>query len=103
MVGIYIYAYPTHETGTYDWTFSQILPAVFASLRNRGWDITEQPLVGIPQAFGGMSEGMLWPVPTAQSVETQTKTYCQKGATGIIYYAWDNSGANSSTQFPWNS
>ena len=90
MVGLYIYG-NSNTTGTYDWTMSHILPAMFTSLKKRGWDITEEPLVGIPQAFGGMVEGDLWPIPNANSVETQTKTYCQQGAIGIIYYDWGKS------------
>jgi hypothetical protein len=96
MVGLYIYGQP-HTTGSYDWTMSRILPAVYTSLRNRGWDRTTTPLVGIPQAFGGTVNGEPWPIPNAQNVETQTKTYCQQGAVGIIYYSWGEVGATPMT------
>lgn len=102
MVGLYIYG-SSSTTGTYDWTMSNLLPAMFRSLRNRGWDITEQPLIGIPQAFGGTIGGETWPVPTAQSIEIQSKSFCQRGAKGIIYYAWDNSGLDNTSQLPWNN
>jgi hypothetical protein len=96
MVGLYIYG-QSYTTGSYDWTMSHILPAVFTSLKNRGWNITKEPLVGISQAFGGTVYGETWPVPDANSVETQTKTYCQQGATGIIYYNWVESGPSPMT------
>ncbi len=89
MVGLYIYG-DGDLTGTYDWTMSHTLPAVFASLKQRGWDRTKEPLVGIPQAFGGPDQsGTQWPIPTANSIETQTKTYCQQGAVAVIFYEWD--------------
>lgn len=102
MVGFYIYG-ASYTTGTYDWTMSTILPAMFTSLQKRGWDINKEPLIGIPQAFGGTIGEEPWPVPTAQSIETQSKGFCQNGATGIIYYAWDNSGLDNSSQLPWNN
>ncbi len=88
MVGLYIYG-DSGSTGTYDWTMTSTLPAVFASLRSRGWDRTKEPLVGIPQAFGGLVNGTQWPIPDANNIETQTKTYCQQGAVAVIFYQWD--------------
>jgi len=88
MIGLYIYA-ANGSTGMYDWSMSNILPAAFASFKKRGWDSTKEPLVGIPQAFGGIVEGESWPVPDANAVETQTKIYCQQGAIGIIFYDWN--------------
>jgi hypothetical protein len=102
IVGLYIYG-ASYTTGTYDWTMSKILPAMFTSLKKRGWDITKEPLIGIPQAFGGTIGGEPWPVPTAQSIEIQSKSFCQNGATGIIFYAWDNSGLVNTSQLPWNN
>lgn len=101
MVGLYIYA-AARTQGTYDWTMSNILPAIFTSLLRRGWDMQKEPFIGIPQAFGG-NLGQPYPFATAASIEAQTSAFCQHGATGIIYYAWDNSGTDSTTQFPWNS
>jgi hypothetical protein len=102
MVGLYIYG-AAHTTGTYDWTMSKVLPAMFTSLKKRGWDIAKEPLIGIPQAFGGTIGGEPWPVSTAQSIETQSRSFCQNGATGILYYAWDNSGLDNTSQLPWNN
>jgi hypothetical protein len=102
IVGLYIYG-ASHTRGTYDWTMSKILPAMFTSLKKRGWDITKEPLIGIPQAFGGTIGGEPWPVSTAQSIEIQSKSFCQNGATGIIYYAWDNAGLDNTSQLPWNN
>lgn len=98
MVGLYIYA-DSNTTGTYDWTMSQILPTIFASLKKRGWDSTKEPLIGIPQAFGGTVGSDQWPIPDANNIETQSKTYCQQGATGIIYYQW----VDTSEQSPMNN
>jgi hypothetical protein len=96
MIGLYIYA-ESGSTGTYDWSMSNILPAAVASFKKRGWDSTKEPLVGIPQAFGGVVDGESWPVPDAKAVETQTKTYCQHGAIGIIFYDWDPSAQSPMT------
>ncbi len=101
MVGLYIYG-EAYTQGTYDWTMSDILPAIFASLLKRGWDMQKEPFIGIPQAFGG-NLGEPFPFATAASIEAQTAAFCQHGATGIVYYAWDNSGTDTTTQFPWNS
>jgi hypothetical protein len=96
MVGLYIYA-AAHTTGTYDWTMAQVLPAVFTSLKLRGWNQAKEPLVGIPQAFGGLVDGEPWPTPSASNIETQAKTYCQQGATGILYYDWTEAGPSPMT------
>ena len=96
MVAPYIYA-GNSSTGTYDWSMSSILPAFFATLRSQGWESTKEPLVGVPQAFGGQVSGIHWPIPDANAVETQTKTYCQQGAVGIIYYDWDTKVASPMT------
>src|SRR5205085_10608179 len=102
MVGLYIYSAQA-TSGVYDWSMSKLLPAIFTSLKKRGWDVTKEPLIGIPQAFGGTIGGEPWSVSTAQSIETQSKSFCQNGATGIIYYAWDNSGLDNTSQLPWNN
>src|SRR5258708_1426414 len=58
-VGFYIYtpsqsnAIPTASPDAYNWSMSGVLPAMFASLQQRGWNITKEPLIGIGQAFGG--------------------------------------------------
>jgi hypothetical protein len=91
MVGLYIYA-QSDSTGTYDWSMAHVFPDVFASLKKREWSILQEPLVGIPQVFGGTINGKVWPTPNASDIETQTKAYCQQGATGILYYSWEESG-----------
>lgn len=59
MVGFYLYTpsllatTPTPSPDIYDWSMSAVLPAMFASLQQRGWSIAKEPLVGIGQAFGG--------------------------------------------------
>ena len=89
MVAPYIYG---HTADPLDWTMSKVLPAMENSLKARGWNIASNPLVGIAQSFGGTGDFAL---PTASDVETQTKSYCQAGALGIIYYDF-GTGQNAS-------
>ncbi len=103
MVGIYLYAASTTTKGSYDWSMRALLPAVLTSLRKRGWDIRNEPLIGIPQAFGGVLEGRSWPIPSAADIVAQSQAYCERGATGVLYYAWADSGATAQSIFPWNS
>jgi hypothetical protein len=86
MVAPYIYA-DNGSHGTYDWGLTSVLPGIFSELASKGWDQTQTPLVGIPDAFGGGT----WPTPDAAAVEAQAKAYCQNGAVGIIYYAFNES------------
>ncbi len=59
MVGFYLYTpelpalTPTPSPDAYDWSMSAVLSAMFASLRQRGWSLAKEPLVGIGQTFGG--------------------------------------------------
>lgn len=81
-----------------------VLPAAFASLRQRGWDIKKEPLIGIAQAFGGsLGTGSYWVTPNAKDIETQSKSFCEHGATGLTFYAWNNSGFGPTTPMPMNS
>ncbi len=111
MVGIYIYASslpdgtPTSSPDAYDWSMSSILPAMFASLQQQGWNITQEPLIGIVQAFGGpiAYENRYWITPNATTIETQSRSYCGHGATGLTFYAWDDSQFGTATQTPINN
>lgn len=110
MVGLYIYASPVSNAtpaspNDYDWSMSALLPAVFASLKARGWDIAKEPLIGIGQAFGGprANTDEYWVTPTAKDIETQSKSFCEHGATGLNFYAWDDSGFGPTTQTPMNN
>ena len=96
MVGLYIYG-ESAPAGSYDWSMKSILPAVFASLAQRGWSISREPLVGLPQVFGGTIYGEQWPMLSARDVETASKTYCQHGATGLLYYNWGEQGQSPMT------
>jgi len=110
-VGFYIYTSPTPNTtptsspDAYNWSMSNILPAMFASLQQRGWTITKEPLIGIAQAFGGprAHTNDYWVTPTAKDIETQSKSFCEHGAEGLTFYAWDDSGYGPTTQTPMNS
>jgi len=110
-VGFYIYA-PTVSNATpissldaYDWSMSTLLPAMFASLQKRGWDITKEPLIGIAQAFGGpvAHTNSHWVTPTAKDIEVQSKSFCEHGATGLAFYAWNDIEFGPITQTPINS
>ncbi len=111
MVGFYIYTpsllntTPTPSPGTYDWSMSYVLPAMFASLQRRGWDIAKEPLIGIGQAFGGSRAhtDRYWVTPTAKDIETQSRSFCEHGATGLVFYAWNDSEFGSATYTPMNS
>jgi hypothetical protein len=111
MVGFYIYApaFPIANPGpssdAFDWSMSSTLTAMFASLQRRGWDITKEPLVGIGQAFGGpIAQTDYYRVtPTEIDIETQSKSFCEHGATGLTFYGWDDSGFAPTTLTPMNS
>jgi hypothetical protein len=110
-VGFYIYTpsitntiSPTSSVA-YNWSMSGVLPAMFHSLQKRGWNITKEPLIGIGQAFGGQkaNSDSYWITPTAKDIETQSKSFCEHGATGLTFYAWNDSGFGPTTHTPMNS
>jgi hypothetical protein len=110
-VGLYIYApslpntTPTASADAYDWSMSAGLPAMFSSLQRRGWDITKEPLIGIGQAFGGpiAHTDRYRVIPTAKNIETQSRSFCEHGASGLTFYAWDSSDFGPTTHTPMNS
>lgn len=111
-VGLYIYtpsvpdSTPTTTfSDAFNWSMEAVLPAVFASLQKRNWDITKEPLIGIVQAFGGpiAHTHSYWIVPTAKDIETQSRSFCEHGASGLVFYAWDSSGFGPTTHTPMNS
>lgn len=110
-VGFYIYTpsmidtTPFTSPDAYNWSMSGVLPTMFASLQQRGWDIKREPLIGIGQAFGGpmAHTDRYWVTPTAKDMETQSRSFCEHGATGLTFYAWDDSGFGSTTQTPMSS
>ena len=110
-VGFYIYtpsmsnAILPAASGAYNWSMSGVLPAMFHSLQKRGWNITKEPLIGIGQAFGGQkaNSDSYWIIPTAKDIETQSKSFCKHGATGLTFYAWNDSGFGPATHTPMNS
>lgn len=110
-VGFYIYASslpdstPTVSPDDYDWSMSLLLPAMFASLQQRGWDIAKEPLIGIGQAFGGPKAhtDSYWVMPGAKDIEAQSRSFCEHGATGLTFYSWDDPAYGSTTQSPMNN
>lgn len=110
-VGLYIYTSTVTNTARipshakFNWSMVGVLPAIFASLKQRGWSITKEPFIGIGQAFGGAIAHTedYWITPNATDIETQSRSFCEHGATGLTFYAWNNSGYGPTTQTPINS
>ncbi len=110
-VGLYIYASsqpdttPVSSSDLYDWSMSGILPAMFASLQQRGWNINKEPLIGIGQAFGGPQAhtDRYWVTPGAKDIETQSRSFCEHGATRLAFYSWEDPGYGPTTQTPMSS
>jgi len=109
-VGLYIYTSSIANTiptppDRFNWSMVGLLPAMFTSLRQRGWDITREPLIGIGQAFGGpgLHTGRYWITPSAKDIETQSRSFCEHGATGLTFYAWASSDFGSPMQTPMTS
>jgi hypothetical protein len=111
MVGLYLYASalpdstPPPPSNSYDWSMSDVLPAMLTSLKQRGWDIAKEPLIGIGQVFGGPvgSTNEYWITPDAKDIEAQSKSFCEHGATGLVFYAWNDSEFGPQAQTPMNS
>ncbi len=77
---------------------------MLASLKERGLNITKEPLIGIGQAFGGpiAHTDEYWVTPSAKDIETQSRSFCEQGATGLTYYAWNDLGFGPATRTPMN-
>lgn len=107
MIGTYIYANTgaIHLPAAYDWSMQDVLPPMLQSLRQRGWDRAKQPFIGIGQAFGGTIKDSsdIWITPTASDIETQSKSFCEQGASGVAFYGWNDLRFASSTQMPMTS
>ncbi len=110
-VGLYVYASslpnstPAASPDDYDWSMSQLLPAMLASLQQRGWDIAKEPLIGIGQAFGGPKAhtDSYWVTPGAKDIEAQSRSFCEHGATELAFYSWDDPAYGPNTQSPMNN
>ncbi len=109
-VGLYVYStaianYKPANDRDFDWSMSRLLPAVFHSLQQRGWNMSKKPLIGISQAFGGPinHKNFYRQVPTAQDIEIQTRSFCTHGATGIAFYGWGDSEFTAQSSQPMNS
>jgi len=106
MVAFYIYTSSITNVESspdaFNWSMERLLPAMFTSLQQRGWDIEEEPLIGIGQAFGGPLD-RYYVTPNAKDIVIQSASFCKYGATGLVFYAWDNSGFGPTNQTPMNS
>ncbi|MDQ2907601.1 MAG: hypothetical protein M3Y81_29180 [Chloroflexota bacterium] len=108
MVGLYIYAYTTVSKLApsalfYDWTMSKLLPAMFSSLQQQGWDMTKTPFIGIGHAWGTHASDGNYTTVTPQSLASQSRSFCEHGATGLAFYGWTDSTFEVTTQTPMNS
>ena len=107
-VGLYMYTpllpdlMPAPRANTFNWSMVGLLPAIFSSLAKRGWNIRKEPLIGIAQAFGGPRKNTNFYeiTPTAKNIETQSRSFCTHGASGLVFYGWDDSGFGSTAQTP---
>lgn len=116
MVAFYNYAagYSTKiDPAGFDWSMTNLLTCADPSrcelealnhFRQDNWPGTPfPPLVGIAQAFGGQYQTMNPPYfeiePTAAELAQQSLAYCQAGARGLLFYAWDDS---QFLDFPWS-
>jgi len=110
-VGFYIYTPRLPSTDlaaspdAYNWSMSGVLASMFASLQKRGWSLAREPLIGIGQAFGGpiARTNGYWITPTAKDIELQSRSFCERGASGLAFYAWDESGYGPDIQTPVNN
>ena len=110
-VGLYVYApsypdtSPVTASSDYNWSMAGLLSAMFTSLQRRGWNMAQEPLIGIGQAFGGhmVHKKAYWIIPDVKSMVTQSKSFCEHGATSLVFYAWSDSEFGPATQTPMNS
>jgi hypothetical protein len=109
MVAPYIYTSSIADGAlspdAFNWPMTGLLPAIFTSLRQRGWDIKKEPLIGIGQAFGGpFTDGnRYYAIPDARDIAIQSRSFCTSGATGLVFYTWDDLGFGPTSQNPMNS
>ncbi|MBV8283218.1 MAG: hypothetical protein JO241_03525 [Candidatus Eremiobacteraeota bacterium] len=108
MVGWYNYSNfgITHpESGNdLNWAMVGLLPAMAQTLGKYGWQMSQTPLMGIGQAWGGRYESRYYqPGLSTAQMQTQAAAFCKFGATTIAWYAWDDSGYVTQTQTPNNS
>jgi len=97
LVAVYPYATSdTSDSSSADWQMTSLLPAMLDALRAQGWDPARQPMIGMPQTFGGArseSPGLYYVVPRAGDVAAQAEAYCRAGAVALLAYTWhDNHG-----------
>jgi hypothetical protein len=87
MVGVYLYPWGSGKP-----PMTNLLNIV-AALKNNGWSLAQTPLVGIPQSYGGANG---YDIPTAAQVESETKFFCEQGATHILFYDF-HTGTSAAT------
>lgn len=107
-VATYVYADSRHEsdpplTGI-DWEMRGLLPEIKGSLQANGWDASQQPLLGIAQAFGGRraKNGAITDPPTPADMVAQARGYCSAGAGGLAWFAWSIATNYPTAQTPAN-
>lgn len=90
IVALYPYAVNTssgpNDPSQYDWTMTQLLPAMFALLEEQGWNPSAEPLIGIAQAFGYDR----YVAPSEADLVAEITAYCKAGAIAILAYSWND-------------
>lgn len=90
MVALYPYAVNTgtapNDPSHFDWSMTYLLPTMFRDLREHGWDVSAEPLVGFAQAFGYLQ----YVAPTGADLSAQMAAYCKAGAVALMVYSWDD-------------
>lgn len=87
-----------------DWSMSQLIPKIKATLRQYGWDPARHGLLGVGQAWAGRktSNGAVTDAPSPANMAAQADAFCQAGAAGIAWYAWTITTRYSDVQTPAN-
>jgi hypothetical protein len=96
VVALYPYAVaPIHTSAEeVDWSMQRLLPYIFKELKSRGWNISTNPLIGMPQAFYyDPLPGQVRPhvAPRSEDIAHQMTAFCKAGASSIIFYSWHDS------------
>lgn len=99
------YFYPAAYTSTankptaFDWDMQLLLTTMMQKLTNLGWDKNRTPFIADLWAYSGEYNNALTGEPTGRfelqpthdEVVTESHSFCQKGAIGVNYYAWNSS------------
>ncbi|GEM_PF-4292046 len=66
-----------------DFSMKNLMPFMLDALRARGWNPSNEPLLGTPMAWGTNP-------PTSGQLQTETAAFCRAGAQSIVAFTWAN-------------